>query len=229
MNDRLARGIPAAGPVPARTRRVGDDGRAGSGARPALARGYSLVELLVCVAVLGLVLTAALTDTRDARRRVAVDGAARHLALALRAARTEAALRGRSVAVQFLASAEGVTYRLVADGNGNGVRGPDIEAGVDRALGPVRRLDQDFAGIRFGVGCDCPGIDGGEALNPGSPPVQFGGSALAVFTAQGTATSGTAYVTAGDASSSFAVRVLGSTGRTRVLRFDPARNAWVDR
>lgn len=233
MSDGLAREPLGAGPGSTRTRRPRDT-RGGFESRSVAAGpcgdgGYSLVELLVCVAVLGLVMSAAVADTRHARRQVAADGAARHLALTLRAARTEAVLRGRSVAVQFVASTDGVGYRVVADGNGNGVRGSEIEVGVDPALGPVRRLDHDFGGIRFGVGCECPGIDGGETLTQASPPVVFGESGLAVFTAHGTATSGTAYVTAGDPTASYAVRVLGSTGRTRVLRFDPARSAWADR
>lgn len=160
----------------------------------------------------------------DGRRQLAADGAARHVALALRAARMEAIRQGRSVAVQFLDTSP-VEYRLVADGNGNGVRRAEIADGVDPVLGTARELSRDFPGTRFGVGCECPGIDGGEALSPASPAIQFGESRLAVFSADGTATSGTAYVT-GARASTYAVRVLGATGRTRVLRFDPGHGAW---
>jgi hypothetical protein len=47
------------------------------------------------------------------------------------------------------------------------------------------------------------------------------------FTPSGTATSGTIYIRGRDGSQ-FAVRVLGATGRTRVLRYLPARKEWTD-
>lgn len=191
------------------------------------AAGFSLTELLVCVAVLGIAMTVSLADPRAVRQQVLVDGAARHLALALRAARTDAVRQGRSVAVQFLTGSP-ARYRVVADGNGNGVRRAEIDSGVDPVVGPSRRLDEDFPGVSFGVGCECGGIDGSEPPEAGGSGVEFGESALAVFTAQGTATSGTVYLRTGGGLT-YAVRVLGTTGRTRVLRFDAARGEWTER
>lgn len=167
----------------------------------------------------------ALVQTRPARRAVLLEGGARQLALAFRAARADAVRQGRSVAVQFLPEEEGLPFRMVADGNGNGVRRAEIAKGIDPALSAVRRIGDDHPGVRLGVAGPCPGIDGDGTLDEASAGVQFGESAMAVFTANGTSSSGTAYVT--DGRSTYAVRVLGATGRTRVLRFDEGQRAWV--
>lgn len=186
------------------------------------AGGYSMVELLLCLALATTLAAIALVDTRGARQRRLVEGAARHLALALRAARLDAVGQGRSIAVQFLEGPAGVGYRVVADGNGNGVRRAEIERGIDPVLRAIRRPGDDFAGVSFAVGCQCPGIDDDRPATG----VQFGEAGLAVFTPAGTATSGTAYLT-GAAGVTYAVRVLGATGRTRILRFDSGQAAWV--
>jgi hypothetical protein len=56
--------------------------------------------------------------------------------------------------------------------------------------------------------------------------VQLGGSSLLSFTPSGTSTSGTIYILGRDGSQ-FAVRVLGVTGRVRLLRLDTASEEWV--
>jgi len=52
-------------------------------------------------------------------------------------------------------------------------------------------------------------------------------SALLSFTPVGTASSRTLYVRGRDGSQ-YAVRVLGATGRTRVLRYAPATRTWIE-
>jgi hypothetical protein len=56
--------------------------------------------------------------------------------------------------------------------------------------------------------------------------VQLGAGDILSFTAAGTATSGTVFVRGRDGSQ-LAVRVLGATGRTRVLRYDTHLAAWT--
>ena len=50
---------------------------------------------------------------------------------------------------------------------------------------------------------------------------------LMSFTPLGTASSGTLYLRGRDGSQ-YAVRVLGATGRTRVLRYEPVTRTWVE-
>ena len=48
------------------------------------------------------------------------------------------------------------------------------------------------------------------------------------FTADGTATSGTVYIRSGRGHQ-YAVRILGTTGRTRVLEFNVGAGTWTER
>jgi glutamate synthase domain-containing protein 3 len=61
----------------------------------------------------------------------------------------------------------------------------------------------------------------------GSDPVKLGASNLLSFTPLGTSTSGSVFVRGRDGSQ-FAVRVLGATGRARVLRYVPHSGEWTD-
>lgn len=189
-------------------------------------RGYSVAELLIVLALVALAVVPALPGGAFARKRAALAGAATYVAQALNAARTEAVRRGANVAVQFGDNPQQPAYRLVVDGNGDGVRRADVEAGIDRPLGGMAPLADHFPGVRFLVGCRCPDIDATTALRQGAPGVRFGPGALAVFTPAGTATSGTVYISAGD-QTTYAVRVLGATGRLRTLRFDEGIGEWV--
>ena len=107
---------------------------------------------------------------------------------------------------------------MFVDGNRNGVRRQDIEAGVDRPLGASARLHELFPGVRIGL---VP-----EGALSGSA-VRFGESGLVTFTPIGTATPGSVYVVGRDGTQ-YAVRVVGATARTRVLRYRENDGAWVN-
>jgi type II secretory pathway pseudopilin PulG len=189
--------------------------------------GASLVEVVL---VLGLVAVAAaagsagLAETTD---RLSGDVAARSVAARLRQARVLALRRGTAVGVRFLNTPRGYAWQFVADGNGNGVRTAEIGSGVDPVLEPPRWVRDDHAGVAFGVPRTLPAIEGPGQIAAGSDPIVMGSADLVVFSPLGTATSGTLYFhTAGG--TAYAARVLGTTGRVRTLRFDPAVG-WVDR
>jgi hypothetical protein len=93
------------------------------------------------------------------------------------------------------------------DGNRNGVRATDIAAGIDKAEAPGITLQALFRGVAV-------------------EPVTASGL-LFSFTPLGTSSSGTFYLTGKDGSR-YAVRVLGATGRTRLLRYVDASNEWKD-
>ena len=190
------------------------------------AAGYSVPEMLIVVAIAGLAVVPALPGTATSRRRAVLAGAASHVAMVFRAARYEAVKRGAAVAVEFVEDGAEATYRLVVDGNGNGVRRAEIATGVDTPLGEARSIGDDFAAVRFVVGCRCADIDGGALLAHGTSGVRFGGSGLAVFAPAGTASSGTLYLSAGG-ETTYAVRVLGVSGRMRTLRYEPAAGEWT--
>lgn len=143
--------------------------------------------------------------------------AARYLAGRMSFARTQAVARTRSVALYFEQDARGVRVSIVQDGNRNGVLVTDITQQVDRIIEPPERLSDLFPGVEI-------------ALAPGTPAtqaVQLGGTTILSFTPDGTASSGTVHVLGRDGTQ-WAVRVLGVTGRVRVLRYVPATGTWVN-
>lgn len=105
---------------------------------------------------------------------------------------------------------------MFVDRNRNGVRTTDISAGIDVPVETTVRLGELYQGVAIAV-----------AGAAGSDPVRLGASNLLSFTPFGTSTSGSVFVRGRDGSQ-FAIRVLGATGRTRVQRYVPRTQAWVD-
>jgi hypothetical protein len=141
-------------------------------------------------------------------------GAARYLANRFALARMDAVAHSANAAVFF--AADGATFTLAGyrDGNGNGVRTRDIGTGADPLVdAPVRFADL-FPRVTLFMS--------DPANGPGSET-----AVLMSFSAIGTATSRTLYVRGADGSE-YGVRVLGATGRTRVLRYLPTSRTWID-
>jgi hypothetical protein len=63
-------------------------------------------------------------------------------------------------------------------------------------------------------------------LDAGSDPLRIGQTSLLSFSPTGSCTSGTIYVAA-PAGPQLAIRIMGATGRTRVLRFDRGAGQWL--
>jgi hypothetical protein len=105
---------------------------------------------------------------------------------------------------------------MFLDGNHNGVRTLDIEAGIDRPVGESIRLSELFPGVTIGM-----------ATGMGTDPVRIGPTDLLSFTPVGTATPGTIYVRSSD-DEQLAIRVLGATARTRVMRYVRETRTWVE-
>ena len=134
-------------------------------------------------------------------------GSARYLASRMALARMQAVGRGATIALRFQDNEAGVAFDVFVDGNRNGVRTREIATGVDPLLEPPVRLGEMFPGVAIDLSPDA--------------------SSLMSFTHVGTATSGTIYIRGRDGSR-FAVRVLGATGRTRVLRYAARTDDWVE-
>jgi hypothetical protein len=136
----------------------------------------------------------------------------------------EAVVRAADIGWQFVANERGYTYAPYVDGNGNGIRTLDINAGTDRLIGAVERLSDHFAGVDFGVLPDLPAVTPGETP-PGTDPIKLGTSNILTFTSLGTSSSGSLYVR-GSRHLQYVIRILGETGRVRVLKFDPRAQKW---
>jgi type II secretory pathway pseudopilin PulG len=172
---------------------------------------------LFVVTLIAILAGVAIPQTLATVQRARAMTAARYLAARMALARAQAVRRSATVALRFDQGEGGITFTVFVDGNGNGVRTRDIAAGVDAPIEPSTRLSDLFPGVQIGL----------SPLVPGTDPVQIGASNLMSFTAAGTATSGSIYICARDRSQ-YAVRVLGVTGRARVLRYVPVTREWIE-
>ena len=190
------------------------------------ADGFTALELLLAVAIAITVAAIAVPLTSDALDQIRTGMAARYLEGRIMDARMHAIRRSTSVALRFEAEADDYRFAEYFDGNGNGVRSAEISAGIDPELAPRQFLRDQFAGLSFGLPANIPDIDG--ALSSSSRDgVRIGTSRILTLGPDGTATSGTLYLHG--RKGQYAVRVLGATGRTRVLRFDPGAQQWTTR
>lgn len=184
------------------------------------------MELIFIVAVMttlaGIAVPAILTNLDDARTAAA----ARYLASTARLARTQAVTRSAAVGIHF--EKHGNSYRLAmyVDGNFNGIRTADITGGIDRMIRAPERIEDQFPGVAFGIADGVLG--GGGSAAGGADPIRLGRGDIMTFTPIGTATSGTVYIRS-RTGHQYAVRILGATGRTRILEFDWGAGVWTDR
>lgn len=176
-------------------------------------RGASLPELAIVLALIGVASVLpwqALSQLRDAR---AGREAARGLAADLRGVAQEARRQRRSLAVEFDLDAP-ERWRVIADGNGNGVTTADVTGGIDAPQTPWQLVFREGV-ARLAVSRNLPGADGTGTVPAGSSPVQLGVSPRLVFTPRGTGSAGSLYI-AGPADRVYAIRVLGTTQRIRL-------------
>jgi type II secretory pathway pseudopilin PulG len=188
------------------------------------ARGAALLDLIFACGLLVVIAAIAIPSVQAARDRDSARVAARHLATKLNLLRLDAIRRNRAVAVRFDPEEPG-RFEVFADGDGDGVLQQDVDSLVDLPLEPPAHIGQMFAPVTFAVPLTMPAPDGNGLVLAGSDPVRIGSSAFLSFSPLGSATSGTLYL-AGRAGAPACVRVLGPTGRVRVLWFDRASGAW---
>lgn len=147
--------------------------------------------------------------------------AARGVAADLRAVAQEARRTRRTLAVEFDLRGRAL-WRVVVDGNGNGVTAADILAGLDIARPWTMVVREGRATLD--VPRDLPAADGAGVIAAGSDPVVLGAAPRLTFTARGTATSASIYVV-GASGAIYVVRVLGTTQRVRLSCLG-AGDAW---
>ncbi len=186
-------------------------------------RGFSLLELLFVVTILGLAAAVTVPGVLAALDASRTSGAARYLSGRLNLARMEAVKRSVYVALRIEGAEVGYRYTFYADGNRNGVLSSDIAAQIDRPMAPAERLDEKFGGVVFGILPGVTNVDDSSVLE--GDPIRFGRSDLLSFSPLGTATAGTFYLHGRHEQR--AVRVLGVTGRVRMLRFDFRTQKWI--
>ena len=193
--------------------------------------GFSLIELVIVAAILALaaflVIPNIMTSYSGLRVRLAAD----ELASTLRLSRMMAVRHNANVALKFRPRADGsVTYTLYRDGDGDGVRNEDLEAGIDPVMSPERQLAMMGKGVGFGFPSAYRPRHPGDPRRPMTrldDPIRFNRSDLASFSSTGSSTPGSLYLTDGR-QTLVAVRVLGYTGKVKILTYDPEAEAWEE-
>ena len=191
--------------------------------RHAATTGFTLIELVFALALSVVLVGVAIPVGADAVDDMRTRAAARYVSGRIASSRLGAINRSRAIGLRFVPGSPDYQFGAYVDGNGNGLRTVEIQGGTDVPLGTSRQLGTDFRGVRFGLTIGIPDIDG--VRNTNSDGVRIGTPRILTMSPDGTATSGTLYVQG--ARAQYAVRVLGATGRTRVLKYEPGSRSWV--
>jgi type II secretory pathway pseudopilin PulG len=186
--------------------------------------GYSLIELLFVMSTAATASGIAIPPLLRALDDYRTAGAVRYISTRIQRTRMEAVSRSTNAAMQFVRAGDGYSFGIYVDGNGDGVRTPDIRNGTDRRLGAIERLPDNYAGVEFSLLPGLPPVDPGSPP-PGTDPIKLGSSNLLSYSSIGTSSSGSLYIR-GRSQAQYVVRVLGDTGRVRVLQFDPRTRQW---
>lgn len=187
-------------------------------------RGYTLVEVLFVAALSATAGAAALPNFLAALDDVRTRGAVRYVVSRLQLARMEAVSRSADTALVFTGSGGSFRYAQYLDGNRNGVLSADIARGIDPMVRPGERLADQFPRVDFGALPGLPPVEPGTTP-PGDDPIRLGAADMVTFTPLGTSTPGSLYVL-GPRRIQYVVRIFGTTGRTRILKFDRRSGLW---
>ncbi|MBL3677629.1 MAG: hypothetical protein JKP92_09065 [Alphaproteobacteria bacterium] len=189
-------------------------------------RGSTLNELLVVLWILAVALAVVGLGGDRALRRASTEAVARQVRGLLWRARAEAFVLGTASGLVFDETAAGRwRCRAVIDGDGDGIRRSDIDAGVDRVFSEIERLG-DASGYLGILDQRVPDPSGRGWLGGDlADPVRAGRGDIITFTASGTATPSTVYFCDGEEEMR-ALRVYGATGRVRSLAWRVGWPEW---
>jgi prepilin-type N-terminal cleavage/methylation domain-containing protein len=190
-------------------------------------RGYTLAEMLVTVAIIGLFTTISLASLTDILWRAALRGAVVRIRGVMSMTQEDAVALKRNRAIKFLRDADGGwSYAVYTDGDNDGVLNEDIAKGIDRLVQGPDLLVAPRALATIGIPArGLPDPDGGARIPASASPVQFGRSLLCSFSPDGSSTPGSIYLrtVAGDAA---VVRCSGEGGRVSVLLLNRLLRIW---
>ena len=188
-----------------------------------------MLEFVTAAALVGCLAAVGVPPLLRASAGLRLKSAAFEVASALRLARSWAIRYSDNAAVKFRTGADGtVTFAVYRDGDGDGVLNRDISSGVDPEVIAPRLLAHLGRDVRFGFPPGPPPRDPSDPrrrLDRLDDPIRFNASDLASFDPLGGSTPGSVYVT-DSRDRLLCVRVLGTTGRTRIVVYDSKREVW---
>jgi prepilin-type N-terminal cleavage/methylation domain-containing protein len=189
-------------------------------------KGFSLLELLVVVALAGILILFSSADLAGAQRRRNFENFAREMVDLLELCRWRAISEGVYAGAVITRDGDAYSASIYLDGNGNGIRSAEIESGTDtRIRGPVglRRPDGDSeAGFLAPPLPQIPPRPG--FITDFSDPVRFGRSDIISFSPNGDSSSGTLYLVCHSQSEMYALVLFGASARLTLWRY--RSNQW---
>lgn len=190
-------------------------------------KGTSLLELLVVMAIIGLLTSMACDTLINAARRVALQTAAVSLAQVMERVRFDSYGNSCMRGLRFSRIASGWQYAIYEDADGDGVLNADIAAGVDPLVeGPFPLTDRISIAT---IGVPAPPVkhpDTGSLFPIAATPINFNQSSICSFSPNGDATPGTIYLVNGNRGEAAMVRSSGKGGRIRALFYGFHGSGW---
>jgi len=192
-------------------------------------RGFSLLESLVALAVLGVVTATALPALSKLYKKAAIDAATTDVATIFATARDHAIQSGRNTGVKWFSKDGDVVLSVYEDRNGNGVLSDDIKKGIDRLVAGPYFMRGKYPHITFSFLPNFRGMDpSGSPIGNLADPVRFGRSDICSFAPDCGASPGSVYLSNGKDRQSV-VRVSPASGKIQVFDWQPAKKKWIRR
>ena len=187
--------------------------------------GFSLIELLAVVAIIGLAVAVAVPNLGEFERRSDLVRLARQVSADALRCRMEALTSCRNVGLVFGDVEDRSYYVMVADGDNDGVSRADFLRGIDKALGPKVWVHFLSLGARLGIppGWKVPDPDGSGTLE--GRGLRIGSSGIISFSRAGGATPSSVYFNDGR-ERMLVVRVNGELGRIRAMVWRRGWDRW---
>jgi prepilin-type N-terminal cleavage/methylation domain-containing protein len=198
-------------------------------ARRARANGFSLPELVIVLALLGLALGAAGPAWSNIRSRISLQAASSILRGELRELRSQAVCEGRHVGWRTWQDGRSAWWlRPYRDGDGDGLRSDDIREGIDEPAGPAHPALPIDGSCRLGF--PTQGVPDPSApsviLRDDASPFRFGVSGLVSFSPLGDASPGSIFLT-DSTGRAWCLRLTPGSGRPHLLRWEPSQSRWL--
>ncbi len=185
-------------------------------------KGFSVLELLVVLALIGLLVMIASPDLRGAERQREFENFARETVYLVEKCRWKAMNERTYAGIVFEKSGDLYAASLYTDGNGNGIRIADVQSGKDPAFYRTVILQRASGDIAAGIlqnpaVAQIPPKTG--TIDDAEDPVKFGKSDILSFSPNGDSSSGTLYLACRSQRQMYALVIYGATARLTLWKY----------